>query len=383
MGSATGDAASWVHLAHCQTVWQDCRPMPQETHSKLQRWTDLIAALLARRLGGTYAELERDVPGYGMSGLAKESVKRTFERDKDELRELGIAIETMPSDDSENTRYRLRPTDFYLPFLALDDGAPRPRSAATAVTLTPDDLDLIGHAVARLQQLGDPMLAEDARAAANKLAFDLPLFEHVGDDVRLLDADDGADPKIFALLSAALRARKAVSFTYHKPADDSRTKREVEPYGLFFVHAHWYLAGRDRTRDGIRNFRLSRMSGASVNRKKPGTPDYEVPESFELREHARSKDAWELGEGESLVAEVEFTGNSGAVAAAMRLGHAASGARRRFEVRRMESFARWLLSFAGDARPVSPPELVSIYRKSVSETLALYQRTADQSLRSG
>jgi predicted DNA-binding transcriptional regulator YafY len=350
--------------------------MAADTHTKLQRWTDLIAALLVRRLGGSFNDIAADVPAYqnALHELPRDSVKRTFERDKDELRALGIHIETLPSDDSEHTRYRLRPTDFYLPFLALDQGSPRARGAPAAVTLTGDDMDLVGQAIARLQDLGDPMLADDARAAANKLAFDLPLYEHAVGDVRLLDGDDGADPKLFSLLGAALRARKVVSFTYHKPSDDSRTRREVEPYGLFFVHAHWYLAGRDRTRDAIRNFRLSRMTEAAVNRKKPGSPDYDIPASFQLREHARSRDSWELGEGDALLAEVEFEGAAGAVAAAARMGEPAGGNRRRFEVRRLDSFARWLMSFAGDARPVSPPELISLYERSLRDTLALYAR---------
>jgi len=270
----------------------------REAHSKLQRWTDLIAALLARRLGATFADLARDVPAYadGLLDEYKDSVKRTFERDKDELRDFGVPIETITdSADGENTRYRLRATDFYLPFLALP-GEPAARRgtggegvrALPTVTLTPDDLDLVARAVARLEQLGDPALAEDARAAASKLAFDLPLFSHVS-DVRLLDADAEADAKTFDLLGDALRRRKVVSFSYRKPGDDKVTQRHVEPYGLFFVASHWYLAARDRTRDEVRNFRVSRIAKPAMNRKKPNTRDFEIPPTFNLREHARAR----------------------------------------------------------------------------------------------
>ena len=363
--------------------------MPRnQTHPKLQRWTDLIAALLARRLGATFAELATDVPAYadGLDETHKESVKRTFERDKDELRDFGIPIETLDADDNDETRYRLKSNDFYLPYLALEPpevGALQQQRdegyrALPTATLTPDDLALIGEAVARLQQLGDPLLSEDARSAANKLAFDLPFFNHLATDVKLLDGNDGADAKIFELLTDALRRRKLVSFQYQKPGGDGVTERHVESYGLVFVNAHWYLVARDRTRDAMRNFRLSRMTKLDVNKKKPQTPDYDVPEGFRLREHAKARDAWDLGDAEPLYAEVRFVGTTGAGAAASRIGEELPGQPnlRRFPVRRLDTFARWLLSFGGEARPVSPPELVQLYERGVRDTLLLYSKGA-------
>jgi len=77
-----------------------------------------------------------------------------------------------------------------------------------------------------------------------------------------------------------------------------------------------------------------------------------------------------------MTAEVEFSGESGAVSAAARAGEAVAGRPnvRRFEVRRTDAFARWLLSFGGDARPLSPPDLVELYRKGLRDTLSLYGR---------
>jgi hypothetical protein len=47
--------------------------------------------------------------------------------------------------------------------------------------------------------------------------------------------------------------------------------------------------------------------------------------------------------------------------------------KRRFTVRREDAFARWLLSFSGEALPLSPAELVDRYRELAGETLALYR----------
>lgn len=356
------------------------------SHSKLQRWTDLIAALLARQYPLTFDDLAREVPGYatGLDPNHRDSVKRTFERDKDELREFGVPIESVPLDEGETTGYRLHANRFYLPYLtvaALDrttTSRPPGYRALPEIEFDADELGLLADSLQRLQHLGDPMLAEDARTAVGKLLFDVPSLGFAPSDVTIVDANDGAAPETFETLAAALRRHKSVTFRYHAPSSRAVTERRVDPYGLFFIHAHWYLAAFDRTRDGVRNFRLSRMSEVAANRKRSQSPDYEIPESFRLREHAQSRTAWDLGDAEPAVAEVQFSGATGAGRAAMRIGEPVNGSNdlRRFAVRRQDVFARWLLSFGGDARPVSPPSLVDTFRQLAHDTLALYGHRA-------
>jgi proteasome accessory factor B len=67
--------------------------MPK-TAPKIQRWIDLLAALLRRHYPATFEELIRDVPAYGGS-QSQDARRRMFERDKDELRGFGVPIETM------------------------------------------------------------------------------------------------------------------------------------------------------------------------------------------------------------------------------------------------------------------------------------------------
>ena len=357
------------------------------SNPKLQRWTDLIAALLARQYPITFDDLAREVPGYaaGLEPSHKDSIKRTFERDKDELREFGVPIETVPLDEGETTGYQLHANRFYLPYVAVAalerrSSAARPPGyrALPEIEFDVDELGLLSDALQRLQHLGDPTLGEHARAAVSKILFDVPSLGFAPSDVRVLDANDGSAPETFEALAAALRRRKSVTFRYHAPSSGAVTERRVDPYGLVFIHAHWYLAAFDRTRDGVRNFRLSRMSDVAANKKRAQSPDYEVPESFRLREHAQSRTAWDLGDAESTVAEVKFSGATGAGRAAMRIGEPVNGSNdlRRFAVRRPDVFARWLLSFGGDAQPVSPSNLVDTFRQLARDTLALYGNRA-------
>jgi hypothetical protein len=64
--------------------------------AKLQRWIDLIAALLCYRYGVTLAELKTIVPGYGGAGSRQPSTRCSS--DKDELRALGLPIRVRPGD---------------------------------------------------------------------------------------------------------------------------------------------------------------------------------------------------------------------------------------------------------------------------------------------
>ena len=148
-----------------------------------------------------------------------------------------------------------------------------------------------------------------------------------------------------------------MAFTYHPAGNATVNERTVAPYGLFFLSQHWYLAARDQQDATLKNFRLSRIASPRVNSEKPGSPDYEIPPTFRLRDHAQSRQAWELGDGESIDAVVEFKATTGTGTAALKLGTAIEGqpSQRRFQVRRRDAFVRWLMSLAGSAAPISPP----------------------------
>jgi len=345
---------------------------------------------------------------------------RTFERDKDELRRFGVPIETVKDGEGETLGYRLDRRAFYLPYLMVsghERAANGPRKidhdgyrALQTLAFEPDELDAIIEAAGRVRALGDPTLAREAEAAIRKLALDLPLGAMLQDAVSPMMAERGlvkfarldkeaeaapvsfsrsagamfipprrqADPAVFDRLSDALARRKVVSFDYFTMERGERSRRTVEPYGLFFVSSHWYLAGRDVDRDALRNFRLSRVSGVEVNPKKSQSADYEIPDDFSLRDHAQAREPWEIGDGDATAAIVEFTATTGATQAALRLGRPVEGSehRRQFDVRRPDAFARWLLSFGGDARPIEPAEVRDAYASAASATLERYMGAA-------
>jgi hypothetical protein len=75
---------------------------------KVQRWIDLLAALLGHRMPVTFEELARDVPAYLTDGSIANgnpsaTLNRMFERDKVELRELGVPILSIGEDGSDES----------------------------------------------------------------------------------------------------------------------------------------------------------------------------------------------------------------------------------------------------------------------------------------
>ena len=359
------------------------RPSPAD--AKLQRWIDLLAALLTHRYGLTFEQLKREVPAYAASAktTSDASLLRTFERDKDELRALGVPIDRRLNSEGEELGYYVDAREVYLPFVALLGSSKRPKlstrqgyRAVPTLTFEPDELHAVFAALTLAEELGDPTLVTHSESARRKLRGDLPngISPRGEDAVTKPMAGESVGASLRELGHAMLR-RKRVTFAYHTIGRDATAQRTVEPYGLFFQSGHWYLAGRDTEKDAIRNFRVSRMSGVRANPKTPQRTDYDMPTGFRLSKHATSRKAWEIGDGDAETAIVEFRGRSGAVKAAEALGATVRGAprQRRFHVRRVDVFVRWLLSFAGDARPLSPPALVEAFRDVVEQTLGRYE----------
>jgi proteasome accessory factor B len=353
--------------------------------AKLQRWIDLLAALLSHRYGATLAELKTLVPAYGAE-KNRAAIDRMFERDKDELRALGLPIRVRDEETEEGTtqRYYMKARETYLPFLNLAARPVAPRKTPkegyrdlTTITFEPDELSALVHAARAAKRVGDPALSRDIESAIAKLTYDLGLAlgSVVGesDEHATRIPEPGAAPAVSTLGEALLR-RKRVTFVYRSMNRDVIEGRTIEPYGIYFSSGHWYLVGRDVATESLRKFRVSRMTNVCANEKKPQSPDYDIPADFDLAAHARAKEPWELGEEPPEEMIVEVRGNSGSAESVLSLGAEVVGAarQRRFQVRRADSFVRWLMSFGGDVVPISPPSLCEQFRNVVSATLSAY-----------
>ena len=251
---------------------------------RAERLVNLVICLLSTRQFLTAERIRDAVPGYeGADGskATDEAFKRMFERDKAELRELGIPLETGRNShfDSEDG-YRIRRGDYELPTIEFD------AAEAAAVGLA-----------ARLWQ--SATLGEPARQALIKLRA-------AGTEVRAADAPgavphlDASDPSLPALLEAA-RSSTVVRFDYQKSGAGAPERRTLEPWGVLSWRRRWYVVGYDRDREEPRSFRLSRISGAVEVVGRPRA--FERPEKVDLLEMVSGR--WP---GEDRLAVVRVSG---------------------------------------------------------------------------
>jgi predicted DNA-binding transcriptional regulator YafY len=360
------------------------------TPTKLQRWLDIIAYLVGRRLPVSADELFRNVPAYAGRWSSddrtqQESARRMFERDKDELRRLGIPILTVPytmADHPERLEgYIIERRDFYLPYLKLvQEVSGRPKHSDplrhNEVDVAESDAPLALEALRRVTHVPGFPLQHEARSAFRKLAFDIDpaVYAASPDAVYFVDRPGAAElTQTLRVLADARLARKRVRFGYHGIYRGERTERDVAGYGLMFQHGHWYLIGHDALRDDVRVFRVGRMSDVAANDTSPNTPDYAVPPDFRLDAYA-GREAWELGERdeEAVVAHVHFRfplslwAERNGYGTVMARGTDGSQTRQ-FEVHQVNPFLRWVLGLEGEAALLEPAALREELRRMARE----------------
>lgn len=195
---------------------------------KLERQLGLLAALLHTERPLRAAEIHAQVEGYPDDNVA---FRRAFERDKDDLRRLGVplVVERTETVDGPIDGYLVSQGDYYLHDLGLEADEVIALSVALRLIRLEgasgdDALWKLGGASA--DEAGAPQLAQISMGPA------------------------------VTQFHEAISSQAAVSFDYRGE------QRNVEPWRLAFRRGQWYLEAYDRVRASERQFRLDRIEGA-------------------------------------------------------------------------------------------------------------------------
>ncbi len=202
---------------------------------KTERLLNLVICLLATRRYLSAEQIRRTVAGY--EDLGDEAFKRKFERDKEDLRDLGIPLETgsdSPFDDEPG--YRIRRDDYNLPEIAFE----------------PAELAVLGVAARTWQHASLGGQAFEAILKLRAAGVDIDDAVPVAIETRVATSEPAFEP-----LRQAATDRRPVTFDYRTPG----ATRHVDPWGLVSWHGRWYLAAYDTDRAATRVFRLSRIVG--------------------------------------------------------------------------------------------------------------------------
>ncbi|MGK5630068.1 helix-turn-helix transcriptional regulator [Streptomyces sp. URMC 123] len=272
--------------------------------------------------------------GSGRSGSATDDAfNRMFERDKDDLRELGLVIETVDGLDGE-TGYLARRDSNRLPPVSLDAEEAAALGLAAKVWQQARLAGAASGALQKLRAAGMP-LADDPYAGQSALEPRIPVHESA-----------------FEPLMLACRDRRPVVFDYRKATAARPETRHVEPWALECWRGHWYLAGWDRDRGAERVFRLSRIIGKV--RSRAGAYTAPVPDQVTVRETVES---W-AGETATGTARIRLRADAGYPLRARALAQRPAGdGWDELEIPYGHGLDAWLVEFGPDVVVLEPAEL--------------------------
>jgi proteasome accessory factor B len=237
---------------------------------KTERLLNLVICLLATRRYLSAEQIRQTVAGY--EELGDDAFKRKFERDKEDLRDLGIPLETgSDSVFDDEPGYRIRRDDYSLPDIAFE----------------PAELAVLGVAARTWQQASLSGQAFEAVLKLRAAGIDIDDAVPAAIETRVSTSEPAFEP-----LRQAATDRRPVEFDYREPG----ARRHVEPWGLVSWHGRWYLVARDADRGEPRVFRVGRIVGPVHLAGAAGS--VQVPEGTDIRAFVRRMD----GAGDRLTA---------------------------------------------------------------------------------
>ncbi|MDO5738574.1 MAG: WYL domain-containing protein [Ornithinimicrobium sp.] len=308
---------------------------PTPAAAKTERLLNLVIALLSTRQPLSKARIRAVVPDY-LAGN-DEAFERMFERDKDELRGLGIPLRTEPIDPffDDEQGYRIDQREYALPQL---DFEPDEIAVLGLASRAWSQASLAGPAAQALRKLDAAGLVRDEASVSGiepLLHTTEPAFEPVRD---------------------AVLSRTLLGFDYRGGGGAGLTTRRVQPWGLTNWHGRWYLTAHDLDRDAPRVFRLDRIVGKPTS----GHSDaFQVPADHDAIAMIRRS----YGEDAGTTTTVRVQVREGAASSVRRRATIIDGASQDgwdtldLEVTRIRSTVQELCAAGPDVRVVDPPEV--------------------------
>lgn len=300
-----------------------------------ERLVNLVVALVATEQGLTKDTILRSVSGYreqSDAGASKDALEKMFERDKENLRRLGVPIETIGDwadpDDLREARYRIPTAEYELP----ED-----------IAFTPAELALLNLAGG---VWSEGSMSADARSGLRKIrALGISVDEPI----------IGYSPRIslrepaFAPLQQAIESGRIVTFSYLKPGEDAPRTRRVQPLALVEYEGRWHVFGNDLGVGAERTFLLTRIvDGVTITR-----------ETFDPALRDGAGDRALAGLAEVAARNIALLEVNPGTEAALRLSRRAETAEQGIRVPYVDAhvFADELASYGPEVRVVAPDDL--------------------------
>lgn len=330
--------------------------MTAEKVGKPERLMNVLALLLASRTPVPFSEIAGRVIGYD-DGAASDALEKRFDRDREDLRELGVEVEYVREAGESPGGYFVRKDAIFLRKIAITNEEAMLLSVAGRV----------GAAAT-----GGGALFDALQSALRKLAVDTPLVDPAAgrDSVGVLrvDAGDAASRQLVAGLADAIAKERRLKFRYQGMRDGSAQARRVSPWGLGMFRGAWYLAGFDHERRGIRVFKVARIHGKVAPDSGPRAPEDSVPPDFRMEDHV-PREAFDVGSAAPETVELRVLGppDRAAFSPGVKpkvISQEDGTSVVSIEVRRPLGLVPWVLSCGGDVEVIRPAALRAAVRQA-------------------
>jgi len=315
-----------------------------------ERLFSLVLALLATDAGLTKNEILSTVQGYRQKFAHSgdnANLERQFERDKDDIRELGVPLETIESPgqsgNNQNLRYRIPRGAYELP---------------SDIVFSPEETTLLN--LAAMVWREGSLSGESRRAILKLRSLGVTTTEPVlGYAPRVRVRDAGFEP-----LSTALEKHVIVTFAYLKPGERESRLREVAPLALIQHQGRWHLYASEQETGTTKTFLLRRI----VSQVTLTTTSFPPPSSDQGATALAELDA--VWNSHTALVEV-VPGSDAATRLEKRRGTVTAGSGAlELHYSDINIFADELASYGPEALVVSPPQLRSAVRDRLLKTAA-------------
>jgi predicted DNA-binding transcriptional regulator YafY len=346
----------------------------QEKVAKTERLLNLISLLLKARRPVPFSDIAGQVIGYNDSARI-DSIEKRFDRDKAELRNMGIPVDYVDTGDPDTAGYVIPKEKFFLGKLDFDSrDALLLAAAARSGTLA--------HASA--------LMKEALASAMRKLSVDLPLPDDLGfEPAPVLQISSGSQKASANLqtICAAVYAKKTIAFDYAGAGQGAQeARRTVDPYGLGISRGEWYLVGYCHARAAVRMFKLARLPGqVSLTGASDSANEFEIPAGFKISDHLH-REAWDFGDSSPITVAVRAPRELAAQLVqrgSIRWELAGDGQDARADssvvstqVRSVDRLIDWLFSLGPEVTVVGPREVRERARRRLAAMRAKYAGAA-------
>jgi proteasome accessory factor B len=308
---------------------------------KEDRLFSLILALVSSREGLTKNEILKTVRGYSdiYDFNGNTSLDKMFERDKDEIRSMGVIIDTLELPEEEgqthNIRYSISRRNYDFP----ED-----------VSFSSDELTLLNVAANAWREAS---LSSDSRHALTKIKS---LGVSANDPLIGVAPQIRTNDRAFAAIEDALENELILTFNYLKPGQSKPQMRTASPLAVLNWGGLWYVLAYDFDAQSERTFLLKRI--VSVPARVPQRTHRRDSENYAQRLQVELE---ELTKQNTAVISLK-PGSDAQLRLTSKYGFDSSDTSLSFGFSDVELLADDLVVFGGQITVISPDSLVGALR---------------------